>query len=47
MKKISIVFGSLALMGAMLTSCEEAPKYEQPTLEERKVQIIEKDGYQF
>lgn len=47
MKKISIVFGSLALMGAMLTSCEEAPKYEQPTLEARKVQIIEKDGYQF
>ncbi|MDO4186465.1 MAG: glycoside hydrolase family 3 N-terminal domain-containing protein [Bacteroidales bacterium] len=47
MKKISIVFGSLALMGAMLTSCEEAPKYEQPTLEARKVQIIKKDGYQF
>ena len=41
------ILGSVALLGALLASCEQAPKYEQPTLEARKVQIIEKDGYQF
>lgn len=38
---------SLALIGALLSGCQETQKYEQPTLEARKVQIIEKDGYQF
>ena len=46
-KNLFSILGSLALMGAVLSSCKEAPKYEQPTLEARKVQIIEKDGYQF
>ena len=38
---------SLVLMCTLLAGCKEAPKYEQPTLEARKVQIIEKNGYQF
>ncbi|MBO7553220.1 MAG: glycoside hydrolase family 3 C-terminal domain-containing protein [Bacteroidaceae bacterium] len=45
--KVFGILGSMALMGALLASCEQAPKFEQPTLEARKVQIIEKNGYQF
>ena len=45
--KVFGILGSMALLGALMISCEQVPKFEQPTLEARKVQIIEKDGYQF
>jgi len=41
------ILGSVALIGAIMTACEETPKFEQPTLGARKVEIITQDGYQF